>query len=87
MKLKIRLYKALILLIVKCVSEILTLKSSDENKLLVFEMQCLRAILGSTWADRLHIEYINKSLSMTKVDWASCQKTNNISYKYKDNSI
>ena len=59
MKLKKRLYKALIVLVVKFTSEILPLKSSDENKLLVFEMQCLRAILGSTCRDRLHIVQYN----------------------------
>ena len=59
MKLKKRLYKALIVLVVKFTSEILPLKSSDENKLLVFEMQCLRAILGSTCRDRLYIVQYN----------------------------
>ena len=51
--LKIRLYNALILPIATYASETWTLKSEDTRKLTVFEMKCLRSILGTTIADRI----------------------------------
>ena len=51
--LKIRLYNALILPIATYASETWTLKSEDTRKLTVFEMRCLRSILGTTIADRI----------------------------------
>ena len=51
--LKICLYNALILPIATYASETWTLKSEDTRKLTVFEMRCLRSILGTTLADRI----------------------------------
>ena len=56
--LKIRLYNALILPIATYASETWTLKSEDTRKLTVFEMRCLRSILGTTIADRIRNTYI-----------------------------
>ena len=46
-------YNALILPIATYASETWTLKSEDTRKLTVFEMRCLRSILGTTIADRI----------------------------------
>ena len=51
--LKIRLFNALLLPIATYASETWTLKSEDTRKLTVFEMRCLRSILGTTLADRI----------------------------------
>ena len=51
--LKIRIYNALILPIATYASETWTLISEDTRKLTVFEMRCLRSILGTTLADRI----------------------------------
>ena len=47
-KLKIQLYRALILPITTYASEIWALTAANENKLLVFKMQCQRSMLGTS---------------------------------------
>lgn len=65
-KLKIRLYKSLILPIAIYAGETWTLKAEDARRLEVFEMRCLRAILGVTRRERLTNEYIRRELEMTE---------------------
>ena len=60
LKLKLRLYRALILLIATYASETWALTVSDEKKLLVFEMQCLRSILGLSRLNRIRNEEIRR---------------------------
>ena len=62
--LKIRLYNALIVPIATYASETWTLRSSETRRLEVFEMRCLRAILGVTRRERLRNEHIRKALQM-----------------------
>ena len=64
--LKIRLYKALILPIAIYGSETWTLREQEIRALLVFEMKCLRRILGVTMNDRLSNAHIHETLGMTK---------------------
>ena len=64
LKLKVRLYKALILPIATYACETWTLKKSDEQLLLVFEMRCLRAILRVTRRDRIRNEVIRNRLGV-----------------------
>ena len=66
LNIKVRLYNALILPIATYASETWTLKESDNQKLLVFEMKCLRAILGVSLHNRLRNERIRKRLSIEK---------------------
>ena len=63
-KLKVRLYNALILPIAIYASETWTLLEVDKRKLEVFEMRCLRAILGVTILDRMRNNYIRKNLNL-----------------------
>ena len=58
LKLKLRLYRALTLPIATYASETWALKITDEEKLLVFEMQCLRSILGISKLNRIRNEEI-----------------------------
>ena len=51
--LKVRLYQALILPIAIYASETWTLKAEDQRKLEVFEMRCLRVLLGISIRDRI----------------------------------
>ena len=60
LKLKLRLYRALILPIATYASETWALTVSDEKKLLVFEMQCLRSILGVSRLNRIRNEEIRR---------------------------
>ena len=60
--LKIRLYKALIVPIAIYASETWTLKASDKHKLEVFEMRCLRSILGVNIRDRITNVAVRKGL-------------------------
>ena len=62
---KVRIYKALILPIATYASETWTLKSEDIDKLEVFEMRCLRAILGISTIQRLRNTAIRKTLNIT----------------------
>ena len=62
--LKIRLYKALILPIAIYASESWTLKANDNRKLEVFEMRCLRAILGVSIRDRMPNDKVRKTLNI-----------------------
>ena len=50
---KMELYSTLIMSILLYGSETWTLKKDDENRLLVFEMTCLRKILGVTRLDKI----------------------------------
>lgn len=63
-QLKVRLYKSLILPIATYAAETWTLKSKDTKQLEVFEMRCLRAILGVTRRQRLSNTYIRKTLKI-----------------------
>ena len=63
-RLKVRLYNALILPIAIYASETWTLKAEDERRLEVFEMRCLRRILGVSLRERRTNESIRKALGM-----------------------
>ena len=65
-RLKIRLYYALIVPIAVDASETWTILEEDERRLLVFEMQCLRTILGVTLRDRLRNIQIRNRLGVDK---------------------
>ena len=65
-KLKIRLYKSIILPIAIYGSETWTMRKQEVNSLLVFEMKCLRAILRVTKYDILTNTNIRKSLNVTE---------------------
>lgn len=65
-KLKVRLYKALILPIATYGSETWTTRKEEMSALLVFEMKCLRAILRVTRNDRLTNMNIRKTLCVTE---------------------
>ena len=59
---KIELYRVLVLSILLYGAETWTLKKDDENRLLVFEMMCLRKILGVSRMDKLRNTFIRQSL-------------------------
>ena len=61
---RIRLYKSLILSILLYGSETWTLRKEDENRLLVFEMTCLRKILGVSRLDKIRNTTIRKSVDL-----------------------
>ena len=61
---KIQFYKTLILSLLMYGSESWTLKKEDENRLLVFEMTCLRKILGVSRLDKIRNTTIRKSLDL-----------------------
>ena len=58
---KMELYRVLILSIATYGSECWTLKKKDEHRLLVFEMSCLRRILGVSRRDKLRNTSIRES--------------------------
>ena len=62
--LKVRLNNALILPIAMYAAETWTLKAENTRRLEVFEMRCLRAILGVTRRDRLRNEFVRKTLNV-----------------------
>ena len=62
--LKIRLYNALIVPKATYASETWILRSGKTCRLEVFEMRCLRAILGVTRRERLRNEHICKALQI-----------------------
>ena len=61
---KIELYKVLVLSILLYGAETWTLKREDENRLLTFEMMCLRKIMGVTRRDRIRNTTIRKTLGV-----------------------
>ena len=61
---KLELYKVLILSILMYGSETWTLRKEDENRLLVFEMICLRKILGVTRLDKIRNTIIRETLGL-----------------------
>ena len=61
-KTKIELYKVLVLSILLYGAETWTLKREDENRLLTFEMMCLRKIMGVSRRDRIRNTTIRKTL-------------------------
>ena len=63
-KLKVRLYKALILPIATYACETWTLKAADTQRLLVFEMKCLRSILKVSLRDHLRNDIIRLRLGV-----------------------
>ena len=67
---KIELYRVLILSIATYGSESWTLKKRDEHRLLVFEMSCLRRILGVSRRDKLRNSSIRETTKCqtSKVD-------------------
>ena len=60
----VRLYRALILLIAIYGSEAWTTREKEMDTLLVFEMKCLRTILGATRRDRLRNDDIRQRLGL-----------------------
>jgi len=66
MKLKIRLYKALILPIAIYGAETWATRKEEIDALMVFEMKCLRAILGVTRSERIRNTHIRKTLGMAE---------------------
>ena len=65
-KLKVRLYNALILPIAIYGSESWTLKSEDSRRLLVFENDCLRCLVGKTRLDKCRMQDIRSELNVTR---------------------
>jgi len=61
---KMQLYQTLILSILLYGAESWTVKKEDENRLRVFEMMCLRRILGVSRRDRLRNTFIKNSLHL-----------------------
>jgi len=61
---KMQLYNTLILSILMYGSETWTLKKEDENRLLVFEMACLRKIMGVSRLDKIRNSTIRNSLNV-----------------------
>lgn len=66
LKIKVRLYNSLILPIAIYASETWTLKSEDTHRLLVFENDCLRAMLGKTRLDRCKMDHVRERLGVKK---------------------
>ena len=66
LRLKVRLYRALILSIATYASETWALTAATERKLLVFEMQCLRSILGVSRMSRIRNEEIRRCTGSEK---------------------
>ena len=65
-KLKVRLYNALILPIAIYAAETWTLTERDKRIITTFEMRCLRCILGVTLFDRLRNDAIREQLGIQK---------------------
>ena len=62
---KIELYRVLILSILLYGAETWTIKKEDENRLLTFEMTCLRKILGVSRLDKIRNDTIRQSLGIS----------------------
>ena len=58
------LYRVLVLSILLYGAETWTLKREDENRLMTFEMMCLRRIMGVSRLDRIRNTTIRKTLDM-----------------------
>ncbi|XP_030834414.1 uncharacterized protein LOC115921254 [Strongylocentrotus purpuratus] len=63
-RLKVRIYRALILPIATYGAESWTLRKSDRNKLEVFEMRCLRTTLGVHLLDKISNDEIRQRLDV-----------------------
>ena len=63
--LKVRIYQSLILPIATYGSESWALRKADCRKLEVFEMRCLRSILGVTLLDKIRNDEIRQRLNIT----------------------
>ena len=63
-KLKSSLYKSLVLSIVLYAAETWILKKRDQNRLLSFEMSCLRRILGISRREKIRNDCIRKQLGL-----------------------
>ena len=63
---KVRMYQTLILSLLLYNSETWALRAKDENRLRVFEMTCLRRIMGVTRRDRIRNSRIRKLLDMER---------------------
>ena len=61
---KVELYRVLVLSILLYGAETRTLKKEDENRLLVFEMLCLRKIMGVARLDKIRNTKIRQSLGL-----------------------
>ena len=61
---KIKLYQTPILSILMYGSETGTMKKEDENRLLLFEMTCLRKIMGVSRLDRIRNTIIRETLGL-----------------------
>ena len=61
---KMQLYQSLILSILLYGAETWTTKKDDENRLNVFEMSCLRRILGVSRLDKIRNSHIKQSLNL-----------------------
>ncbi|KAK3882552.1 hypothetical protein Pcinc_013084 [Petrolisthes cinctipes] len=66
LKLKVRLYKSLILPIAIYAGETWTLRAEDTRRLEVFEMRCLRAIMGIRRIQRVTNEHIRRELNVNE---------------------
>ena len=66
LSLKVRIYRSLIIPIAIYASEIWTLRTEAERRLLTFEMRCLRNILGVSLRDRYRNEQIRQLLKIDK---------------------
>ena len=64
-KLKVRLYKALIVPIAIYAGETWSLREEDKRKLIVFENNCLRIIAGVALSQRVRLETIRADLDIT----------------------
>ena len=64
LRLKVRIFECLINPIAIYASESWTLRAEDNRELLVFEMRCLRSILGVTRLDRLRNDDIRERLGI-----------------------
>ena len=62
---KLELYKTLILSILLHGAETWTIKKKDENRLLTFEMTCLRKTIWVTRLERIRNEHIRQQVGMT----------------------
>ena len=66
---KIALYRSLVLSIVLYAAETRTLRKRDQNRLLSFEMSCLRRILGISRRDRIRNDNICQILDLQTPYW------------------